>query len=460
MAQSPAAVINLAERLAGELTNDRRPEGRIGLVKRYLHGDHDLPYAPQKVQHLPEYRNIAEKSITNWLPQVSNAYTQGLFVEGFRGKRSKDNAAPWETWRANGMAARQTITTRGALEYGVSYGLTLPGVGGVPVMRALPPTRSIAFYESEDDAWPVVGLWHKGETADGEKIFEVYDDEFVYTVLSDNGKLKVQSVAAHRLGVCPLTRFRTRLGGASVGVIYPLKTVQDRINETVFAWSIALQFASFRQRWATGLLIEEDEDGNPVAPFEAGADRLWTTDSHEARFGDFAQTMTTDHRDSYLTGVRTLAALGQISPNVMTGDLINLSAEALAQLQDATRRQRMEFATLFSESYEQWLRLTAVAAGDGASAVDLSSEIRWRDDEARALKDTVDALGVMVTTLQVPPRAIWERIPGVTDGDVERWANEAESADGMALLAAALDRQSTPQDGQEPPQEGAEAEAA
>src|SRR5205085_11526836 len=135
MAQSPSAVIDLAERLAGELATDRAEDGRIGLVKRYLHGEHDLPYAPRKVQHLPEYQNIARKAITNWLPQVSNAYTQGLFVEGFRGTRSSDNAAPWETWRANGMAARQTITTRGALEYGVSYGLTLPGAGGAPAMR-------------------------------------------------------------------------------------------------------------------------------------------------------------------------------------------------------------------------------------------------------------------------------------------------------------------------------------
>lgn len=443
MAQSPSAVIDLAERLLVQLDADRNRDGRIGLVKRYLHGDHDLPYAPQRVQHLPEYRNIARKSITNWLPQVSNAYTQGLFVEGFRAARSSDNATPWETWRANGMASRQTITTRGALEYGVSYGLTLPGAR-VPVMKALPPTRSVAFYESEDDEWPQVGLWYKGDTADGERILEIYDDEFVYTVVTDNGRLKVQTVASHGLGVCPLTRFRTRLGGASVGVIYPLRTVQDRINETVFAWSIALQFASFRQRWATGLQIEEDEDGNAIAPFEAGVDRLWTSDSAEARFGDFAQTLTTDHRDSYLTGVRTLAALGQISPNVMTGDLINLSAEALAQLQDATRRQRNEFATLFSESYEQWLRLTAVAARDVDSATDLSSEIRWRDDEARGLKETVEALGLMVSTLQVPPSVLWERIPGITDSDVERWQNAADSSDGMALLAQALDRQSAP----------------
>lgn len=444
MAQSPSVVVDLAEKLANELSSDRDPQGRIGKVKRYLHGDHDLPYAPDRARQHPEYRTAARKAITNWLPRVSDTFTQGLFVDGYRSPRSGANSPVWDIWRANGMPARQTITTRGALDYGVSYGLTLPGAGR-PVMRALPATRSTAFYADEDDEWPLVGLHWRGANAAGESLYEAYDDEFVYDLVRDGtGTMQVRGLYSHGLGVCPLTRFRTRLGGASVGVVYPLITVQDRVNETVFALMVALQFASFRQRWAKGISVAFDDAGNPIAPFEAAVDRLWTTDNPDASFGDFAQTQTSDHLQAYNSAVRTLAALGAISPNVLTGDLINLSADALAQIEQQTQAQLGEYETLFGESYEQWLRLAALAAGDTASATDITSSIRWRDTEARSLAATVDALGKMVTMLQIPPSAIWDKVPGVTDSDIERFKAEAGSTDGLALLAAALDRQSTP----------------
>ena len=437
-------MIDLAEKLISDLNTDLARDGRIGKVRRYLDEDHDLPVAPGAAA--TRYRDMARKSVTNWLPQVSNTYTQGLFVDGFRRARTADNAAAWSHWQANGMDARQSITTRGALEFGTSYGLTLPSNGASPFMRPLSPERTIAFYEDDDDEWPVVGLYRRGKTVTGHALYEVFDDEFRYTILRDPdlGKLTFGGADYHGLGVCPLVRFRTRLGGPSRGVIRPLITVQDRVNETVFALTMALHYASFRQRWASGLKIERDAEGNPVESFDAAIDQLWVTDGTEARFGDFAQTDTRGHLEAYNSSVRTLAALGQISPNVLTGDLVNLSADALAQLQDATERQLAEFETLFGESYEQWFRLTALAAGDREGAIDTASEVRWRDTTARSLKETVDALGGMVTMLQVPPEVLWEKIPDVTDGDIQRWKEKASQADGLALLSAALDRQSAP----------------
>lgn len=82
-----------------------------------------------------------------------------------------------------------------------------------------------------------------------------------------------------------MVRFRDRLDGENRGIIAPLLVLQDRINEAVFNLLIALQFASFRQRWATGLAIPTVDDpesslfGQPVEPFQAAVDRLWVTDS-------------------------------------------------------------------------------------------------------------------------------------------------------------------------------------
>jgi len=396
-----------------------------------------------------EYLHLAKRAITNWTPLVPDTYSKGLFVDGFRPANAADNAAPWSYWQANGMDARQNVVHRGALEYGTSYTLILPGTlqsRRVPVMRPLSPLRSAAWYRDEDDEFPEIGLRRKGETIDGTRLIELYDKTSVYTFAKpkDSDNWLLGGVEEHGLGVTPFVRFRDRLDGEAVGVVKPLINLNDRVNEVVFATLVALQYASFRQRWATGLAIPEDDDGNPLEPFQAAVDRLWIADSEGARFGDFAQTEVQGHLSIYDSTVRTLAAVAQISPNILTGDLVNLSAEALAQMESQTQGKISEYETIFGESWESAFRLAALAAGDTAAANDTSAQVRWRDTEARSLAQTVDALGKMAQMLQVPVEALWEKIPGITDQDVTYWRSLRESQDVLGALVGDFQRQTAP----------------
>ena len=63
--------------------------------------------------------------------------------------------------------------------------------------------------------------------------------------------------------------------------------VQDGMNKSVLDMLVAMEFSSYRQRWAAGIEIQYDTEGNAVAPFKAGVDHLWITENHNARFGDF-----------------------------------------------------------------------------------------------------------------------------------------------------------------------------
>lgn len=47
----------------------------------------------------------------------------------------------------------------------------------------------------------------------------------------------------------------------------------------------------------------------------------------------------------------------------------------------------------------------------------------------------------MSTMLGIPPQALWERIPGVTDDDLERWKTLAAEGDALTSLTATLERQ-------------------
>lgn len=445
MALSTSAVESLAADMIEQHRHLAQRENRVGRIERYLKGDHDLPYMPRGAR--AEYKHLAQRSITNWLPLISDTYAKGLFVDGYRPAKDIENARPWTYWQANGLDARQIIAHRGALEYGASYVLVLPG-DPMPLIRPLSPTRTLAYYLDEDDMWPQFALVQSGRDITGAHLYRIYDNEATYTlrVPKDVTEVKPQlmMVEAHGLGVTPLVRFRDRLDDDSRGIIMPLINIQDRVNESVFSLMIALQYASFRQRWATGLAIPTDENNKPVEPFKSAIDRLWVTDSPDAKFGDFDQTEVGGHLETYNSTVRSLAAIAQTPPHVLLGDLVNLSADALAAAEASTQRKIGEYETIFGESWEQVLRLAAAADGDQEAAQDESAQVRWRDTEARSLAQTVDALGKMVQMLAVPAEAAWERIPGVTDQDVQRWKTLRTQGDIFGALVGQLQQTGAP----------------
>ncbi|QDF14177.1 portal protein [Microbacterium phage IAmGroot] len=436
----------LAEELDSKLDADLARDARLGKPKRYLDGDHDDPYMPRGAK--AEYHHLAKRAVTNWLPLVPDTFAKDLFVEGYRTPKAQDDEAAWAHWQANGLDARQSIAHRGALEYGTSYVLVLPSKAESPLIRPLSPLRSMAWYEDEDDDLPFRAIRRLGLTPDGKnRLLEVYEGNEVAVFARDQyGEYTTKGPQEHGLQLPPFVRFRDRLDGQAKGLVTPLIPLQDRVNEVSFATLIALQYASFRQRWATGLAIPVDEDedsptyGQPLETFEAAVNRLWISDSPEAKFGDFAQTELSGHHEAYKSSVRTLAALGQISPDVLMGELINVSGDALTNMQHATRRKRSELETLFGESWEHVFRLAAIAKGDPIPADD--AQVRWRDADGYNLAAQVDALGKMSQMLQVPNEALWERVPGVTEQDLQRW-RELATVDPLTALTAEIERQTT-----------------
>ncbi len=434
-------IAGLAAGLLDQHAASMQPGGHHGRIRRYLAGEHDSPIMPEDAQRRAVYESLALRSVTNLLPRVSDTFVKLLTVDGIRTRSKVENEPVWAFWQANKLDARQTIVHRGAIEYGASYVLVLPG-DKAPSITALDPLRSMAWYEDEDDDWPVYAIRHRGRVLTGDNTdaerWELIDNKAVHTLVvptnrSGIDRIVVESSMAHGFDVTPIVRFRDRLDGTPMGIIRPLITPQDRINDTVYALNMAMFFASFRQRHATGLEIPTDERltimvegaevpnpdfGQPFAEFDAAIDRLWVTGSKDARFGEFNQTLVDGHLLAIHQAMTTMAVLGQLPAGMLKGDLVNVSADALSTLYDITNRQSKVYQLLFGEAWEQVFRLGAIAQG---TRVPDDAEMRWRDPEARSFAATVDALGKMVQMLNVPYEAAWEMIPGRTEGDFQRW---------------------------------------
>jgi hypothetical protein len=67
------------------------------------------------------------------------------------------------------------------------------------------------------------------------------------------------------------------------------------------------------------------------------------------------------------------------------------------------------------------MRLEALAAGEDKRAASLAlGSVVWRDPQFRSDSQYSDAL-VKLKSIGVPDEALWERIPGVTPDEIDRW---------------------------------------
>lgn len=171
---------------------------------------------------------------------------------------------------------------------------------------------------------------------------------------------------------------------------------------------------------------------------KASASKMLTFEDPDLKVGEFEQTNLSGYIESREASLRHLATVSQTPVHELTAQLVNLSAEALAAAQDSRRRATEENQTCLGESHEQTLALATVMSG---GTVDPTATVRWRDTEARSLGMVVDALGKLSQMLGVPPQELWERVPGVSDDDIERWRAAAAEGDALANLTALLERQ-------------------
>jgi len=426
---------------------------RLDLLRRYWKGRQEgTIFVPSGAPR--EVRVMARVSRVNVIPIVIDSLVQSTFVDGFRVADSADGAdlEVWRAWQANKMDARQTAVHRATAGYGYGYTVVLPG-DEFPVIRPVSPRAMFAVY-GEDPDWPMFAL----ENLKG-GLWRLIDEEAVYYLEGGDGKpWKYLETREHNLGVTPVVRHLdendldfddepSSLAPAIAGIteeistsgqVAPLIYLQDQINLTSFSLKVAEHYGAFKQRYIIGWTAKTEADAMKTA-----ASTLFTLDEdpNDVKLGEWAQTDLGGYLESREASLRHAATLSQTPVHELIGELVNLSAEALAAAEAGRDRKIGERKTLWGESHEQtfWLvgRIMGVEIPEDAQVV-------WRDTSARAFAATVDGLGKLAQMLGVPPQELWERIPGTTQQDVERFKAAAASGDAFANLTSMLDRQGTP----------------
>ena len=414
-------------------------DSRLSKIHRYLRDD-----PTRKLEGLPstvpaEVSRLARLSRVNLLKFAVNTRVQSMYVDGFRNRGSSDDSPAWDVWQANGMDARQIGVHRSALSYGASYVTVLPGVP-VPVMRGASARQLTAMY-GDDDVWPVFALEERRGS------WRLMDNTHVYTLSKEDGSSVPKLLGNQEHGavfgdvpVCPVVRFRDTidLDDEVVGIVQPLIPLQDQINITTFGLLVTQHFGAFKFRYVLGWVAEDES-----ARIKASASTFFTLDENpdDVEIGQLDEADLSGYINSRKATMELFAAVSQTPAHELMGQLINLSAEALAAAEAGKRRAILENQTVMGESHEQVLNLAASYMDE---PVDVGAYVRWQDTESRALASLVDALGKSVQMLGIPPQALWDRVAdafGASQQEVASWKLLAESGDPFTQLTQELARQ-------------------
>jgi hypothetical protein len=417
--------------LAGRLVDDRRTLDELdGYFRDGYYGTLDVPKNARS-----ELIKIIESGVTNWLKLVVETTAERLIVAGFRDpSEPSTDSEIWAWWQANRLDGRQMPLYVETEKYGYAYVAVWPGEDGVPVIKPESPFGVHVSYDGDDPFEPTSAFKIRAGKA------WIYLPDVVHAYEYDANARSRWTHAGeieNPLGAVPFVKFRANptLDGGHASDLDVAIPIQERINRTTVDRLIAAHFSAFRQRYATGLVLDVDEDGNALAPFNAAADRLWIADDPAVRFGEFSEATLSNYISAVESDVHHLAAVTRTPPHYLLGQMVNLSAEALVAAETGLARKVAERQQTFGESWEDVLRLAARAAGREELVGDRLETI-WRRTETVSEAQVVDA-AVKLAALDVPTEALWERI-GASPQEISRWRRMSRSDALRAALRAPL----------------------
>jgi hypothetical protein len=395
----------------------------------------------------PELRKLAELARTPWLGLVVSVLSQTMFADGYKASDSRDDSAAWLIWRANGFDSRQTALHRAALAYGYAFATALPGEDDfgnpIPVLRGYSPLEFQALYnDPANDDLPAAAIRVIRNQPGSRWHLRVYDEESVYYLDCAEGGSGVNYLSQddHGAGFTPVVRYANQLDleGRTPGEVEPFIPIAARINKTDYDRLLTQHFTGWQIRYASGLAKPENDQERAAMKLHLRQDDMLIAEDADTKFG----VLPAGQIDGFIAAkkdeVYSLAAASQTPTHALTGDLINIGPDALASARAQLDQKANERRVAFGDSHARLLRIASYFAGDPGSTVDVSSRITWQDTSIRSMSQAVDALGKAAQMLQVPVRALWPLIPGVTKDDVNDWIAAADKADPISALSAKL----------------------
>ncbi|WP_433434486.1 phage portal protein [Nonomuraea sp. CA-141351] len=406
----------------------------------YYDGEHRLAFAQEKFYEA--FGGLFQSRwAENFCALIVDSVAERLRIEGFR--MTDDPAADrdaWDIWQRSYMDDDSDSAHVDALVASKSHVLVWGDGDGKPVIQPKAANemfvltdpadrrKRLAAYQEYRDDW---GTLHSRLWLPGGGFYKAIREEGDKTWRQPEEGPNAFKVVP----VVPLLN-RPRLSGKPISELDRVIPVQDAINKVMIDALVASEYAAFPQRWVTGMELEEDENGQPIAPFRVALDRMFHSEDPQTAFGQFQAADLSNYVRLAEALTQALASISRIplhyflvnSGQPPSGESIK-SAEA-GLVAKARQRQRS-----FGESWEEVMRLCFAVLGDPRQDA-YRAEVIWADPEYKSESEHIDAL-TKLKSLGVPDRQLQEDA-GYSPGQIARFdklmAEQMERARVQAMV--------------------------
>jgi Phage portal protein, SPP1 Gp6-like len=448
------------ERTRDRLLRKLRVQRRHGsALWAWYHGEQPAPVV--SAQYRPAYRLFLELARTPWARLVVDAIAERLRVDGFRagaGGDAEEDAA-WRLYLDSALDSDEWLVYTEALITGRGY-VSVSRVGNAPPSIA-PESGFEITHEAEPGnrrtvqaaiklyplAWG--GLDFACELYRPEATYrwltslekELEDGTFPIDRETDVSSLRWEEddpfETTNPAGLVPVVPFENRatvLGGG-VSELEDCIPILRRIDKLTLDKLMTSEFASFRQRWATGLEVPKDESGNPIEPYSAAVSKLWVSESSDTKFGTFDSSDLKQYLEAIDADIAALAAISRVPAHylIQTSLANPPSAESLVAAESGLVAKVRERQRRFGNSWETAIKLAFLLGGETTFATDTTLEVVWADAEMRNPAQVADA-AVKLQAIGVPRDALFEYV-GATPQQIDEWSRQSAAEE---LAAAAL----------------------
>lgn len=363
---------------------------------------------------------------------VVGSLTERLRVTGLARDGAPDPAL-WAAWQRSQLDQTAPLAHREALTLGRSYALVWARPDGSP--RVTVESAHQVAVDRDPAEHTVTAALKRWAAPDGHRAV-VYEPDRITSYATATGVPTAESAAwrvtgtvDNPLGVVPMVplvnadRLLTPAGRSELADVIPLTDALVKITTDMLVTS---EHYARPRRWATGIEVPVDENGEPVNPFASEVDRTWLSESPESKFGQFAATDLAAYDNAVTVLLKLVSAvtglpehvIGVGSDNPTSADSIRASEAALTARAESKQR-------VFGRGWEHVAALmAAVATGADPAAVDVT--VQWADPSTRSAAQEADAT-VKLYEAGIIGRSTALRRLGYDEAEIGRIRGESRS---------------------------------
>lgn len=403
--------------------------GRYGALAAYYEGRQPLTFlSPQARTSLNDRLTSVSVNVPRLLV---DSIAERLRVTGFT------SAQVWADWLAGDMDTMSHVAHREALLLGDAYVIVWAAGDGSPQVSVESATEVAVTTDPATRA--VTSAVKRWEAGGATHAIWYGPQEIVRYKANGPGATTTGFHVVNRLvnplGRPPVVHLRNgdRLLTRGVSEMADVLSLTDALVKLTTDMLTASEYAARPRRWATGIELDEDAEGNAVNPFPE-TDRMMVNEAPEGKFGQLPAADLAGYENAVGVIMRQISAVSGLPEHLLgIGGDNPTSADAIRASEAALTAKAEARQGTFGKAWREVAQLmTAVRTGADPAAVDVA--VTWADPSTRSVAQEADAVVKLYAAGLLPATYALKRL-GYDDDQIRqiRLARTTDSIDNIDL---------------------------